>query len=91
MRADSEPNDGRAFHDLQCAVAQANPEGDRVALLIDFLEPEAGVMEVSAEEQVDSSGVPPDFFRQVGECLAKPSSGAGFDQRRSSSGRVSPR
>jgi hypothetical protein len=35
--------------------------------------------------------VPPDFFRQVGECLAKPSSGAGFDQRRSSSGRVSPR
>ena len=31
------------------------------------------------------------FFQQIGECLAKPSCGAGFDQRKSSSRRVFPR
>lgn len=48
-------------------------------------------MGVFAEEQVGPFRMAADFFRQVGECLAELPRGAGFDQRSSSSGRVSPR
>ena len=48
-------------------------------------------MGVSAEEQVGPPRLLANFLRQCGKGLAKASCGAGFDQRRSSSGRVSPR
>jgi hypothetical protein len=91
MRADPETNDGRALHDPQCAVAQRDPDRGGVALLVDFLDRQARVVGVFAQKQIGPSRRPPDIFWQVEERLTEPSCDAGFDQRRSSTERVSPR
>jgi hypothetical protein len=49
------------------------------------------VVGVLAEEGIGPSRLPLDILWQVGERLAQPSCGVGFDRSRSCSGRVSPR